>query len=73
VSIVSNHDVEHFADDQLSAPGHTALVSHNRDTGVQALSCDECGDRLGRFEPDRWREKRIRDAWQKHIATREVR
>lgn len=64
---MANHRTEDFIDDQLSVPGHTALVSYNHNTRAQALSCDECGDRLGRFVPDRWREKHIRDAWKKHL------
>lgn len=65
---MANHDVEPFVDDQLSVPGHTALVSHNHNTGAQSLSCDDCGQHLGRFVPDRWREKHTRDAWQEHLA-----
>jgi hypothetical protein len=64
---MANHQIEHFADDQLSVPDHTALVTHNHNTGAQALGCDECGVSLGRFLPDRWREKNIRDAWQQHL------
>lgn len=65
---MGNHRVEDFADDERSVPGHTALVSHNHNTGVHALSCDECDVSLGRFDAGRWREKHIRDAWQQHLA-----
>ncbi len=65
---MANHQVEDFADDPLSVPGHTALVAHNHNTGAQSLACDECGERLGRFLPDRWRERHIRDAWQQHLT-----
>lgn len=68
---MTNHRVEDFADDQLSIFGHTALGTHNHNTGVQSLGCDECGVHLGRFEPGRWREKHIRDAWQQHLIIRE--
>lgn len=64
---MSNHRTEAFIDDELSVPGHTALVSHNHNTGAQGLNCDDCGEHLGRFVPDRWRGKQIRDAWQKHL------
>jgi hypothetical protein len=65
---MANHRIEGFVDDQLSVPGHTALVGHNHSTGAQSLSCDDCNQSLGRFMPDRWREKRIRDAWQQHLT-----
>lgn len=64
---MSSHHVEPFIDDQLTVPGHTALVAHNHNTGAQSLSCDDCGVHLGRFAPDRWREKHIRGAWEKHL------
>lgn len=64
---MATHNVEDFADDQLSVPGHTALVTHNHNTGAQSLGCDDCGVHLGRFVPDRWREKHIREAWKKHL------
>lgn len=65
---MGNHHVEPFVDAELSVPGHAALVAHNHNTGAQSLSCDDCGEHLGRFVPDRWREKHIRDAWQKHLV-----
>jgi hypothetical protein len=69
---MANHNVENFVDDELSVPGHTALVAHNHNTGVQSLSCDDCVTHLGRFEPERWREKHIRETWRKHLASQEV-
>lgn len=60
--------VDAFVDDELSVPGHTALVTYNHSTRARSLSCDDCGDRLGRFEPDRWVAKQIREAWEKHIG-----
>ncbi len=63
-----NHEIEDFVDDELSIPGHTALVTHNHNTGAQSLSCDECAENLGRFESARWRDKHIRDAWNRHVA-----
>jgi hypothetical protein len=65
---MANHHVEDFADGELSAHEHTALVTHNHNTHAQSLGCDECGVHLGRFEPDRWRERHIRDAWQLHLT-----
>lgn len=65
---MSNHHVEPFVDTELSVPGHTALVAHNHNTGAQSLHCDDCAQHLGRFLPDRWRQKHIRDAWNKHLA-----
>jgi hypothetical protein len=64
---MANHHVEPFIDTELSVPGHIALVAHNHNTGAQSLSCDDCGQHLGRFTPDRWREKHIREAWKKHL------
>lgn len=64
---MSNHRVEDFVDTELSVPGHTALVSFNHNTRAQSLSCEECDEHLGRFVPERWREKHIRDAWGKHL------
>lgn len=65
---MSNHRTEAFVDDELSAPGHTALVAHNHNTGTQSLTCDNCAEALGSFPPGRWREKHIREAWQTHLA-----
>lgn len=64
---MTNHRTEDFIDTELSVPGHTALVAYNHNTRAQSLNCDDCGQHLGRFVPDRWREKHIRDAWQTHL------
>lgn len=65
---MANQNIEPFADDQLSVPGHTALVAYNHSTKAQSLSCDDCAEHLGRFLPDRWVAKQIREAWEKHLA-----
>jgi hypothetical protein len=64
---VSNHRTEAFIDDALSVPEHTALVAQNHSTGTQSLTCDDCAEALGSFPSGRWREKHIRQAWQKHL------
>ncbi len=65
---MANHHVEPFADDELSVPGHTALVAYNHNTRTRSLSCDDCAEYLGRFTPDRWIAKQIREAWERHLA-----
>lgn len=66
---MSNHHVEPFVDDQLSVPGHTALVAYNHGTRARGLSCDDCAEHLGRFLPDRWLAKHLREAWEKHLPS----
>lgn len=67
---MGNHRTEFFVDDDLTVPGHTALVAHNHNAGSQSLNCDDCAEALGSFPPGRWREKRILEAWQTHLAER---
>lgn len=68
---MSNHRTETFVDDELTAPGHTALVGYNHNTRSQSLTCDDHAMPLGSFPPGRWREKHIREAWQAHLVGRE--
>lgn len=67
---MGNHRTEPFVDDELTIPGHAALVAHNHNTGTQSLTCDDCAEALGSFRPGRWREKHLREAWAKHLAER---
>jgi hypothetical protein len=64
---MSTQRVNAFVDDELTLPGHTALVAYNHSTRARSLSCDDCAEHLGRFLPDRWLAKHIREAWEKHI------
>lgn len=64
---MATQHVDAFVDTELSVPGHTALVAYNRSTRARSLSCDDCAELLGRFLPDRWLAKQIREAFEKHL------
>lgn len=68
---MGNQQVDAFVDTELSVPGHTALVAYNQSTRARGLSCDDCAVHLGRFMPDRWLAKQIREAWEKHVPTQD--
>lgn len=63
--------VDAFVDPELSVPGHTAVVAYNHSTRARSLSCDDCAEHLGRFIPDRWIAKQIREAWEKHVPSQD--
>lgn len=64
---MAQQQVDAFVDDELTVPGHTALVAYNQSTRARSLSCDDCAEHLGRFLPGRWLAKQIREAWETHI------
>lgn len=69
---MAGQSVDAFVDTELSVPGHTALVAYSHSTRARALSCDDCAEHLGRFLPDRWVAKQVREAWEKHLAEQDT-
>lgn len=65
---MTNHTSTEHHDPELSAPGHTAVIIHVHQTGGLGLHCEEDGWFGGGFRPARWREKHMREAWEKHLA-----
>ena len=65
---MGNHTRVDSTDPALSVPGHTAHTVYIIETRQIGLHCDEDGWFGGSFRPDRWREKHMREAWDRHVA-----
>lgn len=67
---MSDHTAHDYHDPEMATPGHNSLIVYVHQTRQTGLHCDDCGwfagSRVGR--PGRWREKHMREAWDRHIA-----
>ncbi|HEY1394987.1 hypothetical protein [Roseateles sp.] len=64
---MSNHTSHELVDTEHSVPGHTFTVVYVHQTRSMGLHCEEDGWFGGSFRPDRWRDKHMTEAWQKHL------
>lgn len=66
--VMVNHVVSDVMRQDLSVPGHTALMRYNHNTRKRSLACHECGAYLGTLQSVRWIEKHFAEMWAKHLG-----
>jgi hypothetical protein len=69
---MSNHTASYYHDPDMAIPGHMSGLVYVHQTKMIGLHCggeqeDGCGWFGGSFHPGRWREKHMREAWQRHV------
>jgi len=65
---MTNYTATETHDPALAIPGHNSLLVYVHETKSTGLHCDGCPDWYGGRFKGRWAEKRMAEAWARHVT-----